>query len=76
MTLDTLADVMRSGRQGEVVERIAARDDDNCRCCEALAWEPTTYRLPCYALCGAVVAVLHNHLFRGSGRRTPKNLAR
>jgi hypothetical protein len=37
MTLDTLADVMRSGRQGEVVERIAARDDNDCRCCEALA---------------------------------------
>jgi hypothetical protein len=30
MTLDTLADVMRSGRQNEVVERIAARDDDDC----------------------------------------------
>jgi len=45
--------------QGEVVERIAARNDDDCRCCEALAWEPTTYRQPCYALCGAVVAVLN-----------------
>jgi len=37
MTLDMLADVMRSGRQGEVMERIAVRDDDDCRCCEALA---------------------------------------
>ena len=60
MTLDQLADVMRSGRQREVVERITARDDAVNRCCEALAWEPTTYRLPCYALCGAVVAVLNN----------------
>ena len=59
-TLDQLADVMRSGRQREVVVRIATRDDDVCRCCEALAWEPTTNRLPCYALCGAVVAVLNN----------------
>jgi len=28
MTLDSLADVMRSRRQDEVVERIAVRDDD------------------------------------------------